>query len=272
MIRRFGRLGRLFASCLILVGCSDLFAPDVPEGAIQLTPLPAEYEDWWRLAERCSGASGEFAYVDWGVVPGVSTIPGTEGAVGTYYRNRHQIILVERGTLDGHLVRHEMLHALLRVGGHPREFFVERCGGLVSCGGPCYQEASRTGPPNSTAPIVSTRLLNIATEVWPSNVSLSTGTRGCATVVVRVGNPLSDTVRIRMTRAGTVTWSVNGLESIGDGGPLVIDSLVVLAPGAVRSYAFDCPRLIQSLGPGDHYITGRVGGRRSERVLLRITP
>ena len=157
MIRRFARSARLIAACLAVTACSDLFAPAVPEGAIQLKPVPAEYEGWWRLAERCSGTQGEFAFVGWGVVPGVSTIPGTDGAVGTYYRNYHQIILVERGTHDGHLVRHEMLHALIRVGGHPREFFVERCGGLVSCGGPCYEEATQTGPPTSNAPIVSTR-------------------------------------------------------------------------------------------------------------------
>ncbi len=272
MIRLLRGSARVGACSLLLAGCSDLFGPGVPEGAIRLLPVPAEYEDWWRLAERCSGARGEFAAVGWGVVPGAETIPGTDGAVGTYYRNRHQIILVERGTYDGHLVRHEMLHALLRVPGHPREFFVERCGGLSSCGGPCLDEALRTGPPESSAPVVGSRSLLVTAEVRPSTVSLSTGTGGCATIVVRVSNPRPEAVRIRMARIGTVGWSVDGFESSGDGGPLSIDSLVVLPPGAVRSYGFDCPRLIRALSPGDYYVTGRLGSNLSERVLLRITP
>lgn len=257
---------------VLLVGCTDLFGPGLPDGTIPLAPLPAEYEGWWDLAERCSGLQGSFDQVDWGVIPGVSTIPDTDGAVGSYYSERHQIVLVEPRVYDGHLVRHEMLHALRRAPGHPRDTFVESCGGLVSCGGPCLEEAERTGPPASTGPIVETGAMEVTAEVRPRIVSLTSGTRGCVTIVVNVRNPRDEEVRVDLSRFGTLGWSVDGLGA-GGGGRFPIDDTLVLTPGSTRSYAFDCPGpLAEGLTPGNYFVRGRFGSERSDRVLLKVTP
>jgi len=125
---RFG--GSLLAFAGILVGgCTYEPTPALPDGAVSFE-APTAYVTWWDRTSECSGISGDMARVEWYVVPDVATFPTEQGEkVGIRVRtgDRIQIVLAGQYQLHEMVVRHEMLHALLREPGHPDEYFTERC-------------------------------------------------------------------------------------------------------------------------------------------------
>jgi hypothetical protein len=125
---RFG--GSLLAFAGILVGgCTYEPTPALPDGAVSFE-APTAYVTWWDRTSECSGISGDMARVEWYVVPDAATFPTEQGdKVGIRVRtgDRIQIVLAGQYQLHEMVVRHEMLHALLREPGHPDEYFTERC-------------------------------------------------------------------------------------------------------------------------------------------------
>lgn len=103
-------------------------SPEIP-GA-EVVSAPAEYRTWWSATEQCSGLSGNYTKLEFYQVPGVSTFSSPVGTVVGLW-NRSGIanrITIAGNYLDNELVvRHEMLHALLKQNGHPAEYFVNRC-------------------------------------------------------------------------------------------------------------------------------------------------
>ena len=87
----------------------------------------------WRDVEACSGVKGSYAAVSWYVVPGGSSFlwQGQEVA-GLWTSSGNRIVLAELSVARYDVVRHEMLHAVLEVDGHPAEYFVERCGAWIT--------------------------------------------------------------------------------------------------------------------------------------------
>lgn len=127
----FGRFGgSLLAFAGILVGgCTYEPTPALPDGAVSFA-APTAYVTWWDRTSECSGISGDMARVEWYVVPDVATFPTEQGdKVGIRVRtgDRIQIVLAGQYQMHEMVVRHEMLHALLREPGHPDEYFSERC-------------------------------------------------------------------------------------------------------------------------------------------------
>ena len=114
-----------------LAACEVLGPPGaLPENAQLILP-PEEYRAWWNSTEACSGLSGRFGEIEWYVVPGASTIQTDHGPrVGVWSRSSEGTRIVLAGNYAGSelVVRHEMLHALLDRGGHPPEYFEDRCG------------------------------------------------------------------------------------------------------------------------------------------------
>jgi hypothetical protein len=103
--------------------------PALPVGAVEIA-APAIYQDWYQKTEACSGLSGRYSSLQWYVVPGVETFATEAGAkVGEWISDgtTHRIIVA--GNYQNHelVVRHELLHSLLRREGHPVEYFVDRC-------------------------------------------------------------------------------------------------------------------------------------------------
>src|SRR5260370_10316235 len=109
---------RLGASVVGLRAACEPGGLALPEGAVQFTP-PAVDAQWWALTESCSGLSGDLSAISWYVVPNARHIPaGDVSAVveGRWDSVGNRIVLADIGPRDGELVRHEMLHALLRKG------------------------------------------------------------------------------------------------------------------------------------------------------------
>ena len=80
--------------------------------------------------EACSGRTGNLATVQFYVVPGVETFETRDGPqVGVWIGEGASHRIVIAGNYQGNemVVRHELLHTLLRQTGHPEEYFVNRC-------------------------------------------------------------------------------------------------------------------------------------------------
>lgn len=136
-------LTTLFVVCAV-AACSWITAP-LPPNAERFAP-PAVYTRWWSMTEACSGRSGDLAAVHWYRVPGSSVrLDGQD--VGGYWSSGDNRIVLPKGYLDdGAAVRHEMLHALLQTGGHPRQQFLGACASLVGCAG-CAIDGGPFHPP-----------------------------------------------------------------------------------------------------------------------------
>lgn len=134
------------------LGCRVLTDPALPEGATHLTPPPV-FSRWWAMTEACSGASGDMSDITWYVANGSASISnGHEGGLAGYYSPLdNRIVLADTADISPAQIRHEMLHALLgaSISGHPREQFLGRCAGTVSCLDECISDA---GPPQPLDP------------------------------------------------------------------------------------------------------------------------
>jgi len=101
----------------------------MPEGAVPVA-APAVYREWYQRTEACSGRTGNLDAVQFYVVPGVETFETRDGPqVGVWIGEGGSHRIVIAGNYQGHemVVRHELLHTLLRQTGHPEEYFVTRC-------------------------------------------------------------------------------------------------------------------------------------------------
>jgi hypothetical protein len=81
-----------------------------------MDPLPM-YGEWWQQVEDCSGVTGRFEAVRWRVVEGEFMTWNGQKVAGVWDGQR-TIYLASVFVDAPEVVRHEMLHALLRQGSH----------------------------------------------------------------------------------------------------------------------------------------------------------
>lgn len=264
LVRRGGLLAALAGFAL---SCTNIFGPEPPEGAVSLHPLPPEYEAWWSLVEECSGLSGSMHKVVWYVVPGSATLPGFSDVAGAYLTGSHRIVLAEHAVQIGATVRHEMLHALLLGGGHPRHAFLERCGGVVTCQTACRTEAGPDLVWDLDHPRATPEELMVSAEVFPSTVSLTADSKGCFSVAVsalsREGTARTVDVRRRVL-------SISGWGRVAVDPPALADSVVALEGSRPWTWVVDCPA--PDLASGQYSVRGELDGLASEPVTLTIVP
>jgi len=134
------------------VACSSIVDPALDPRAVPFQPPPV-YARWWSMVQSCSGLQGSLSDVSWYQVPGSGTVSYSGDEVAGYWALKDsRIVLGGEAVLDGSVVRHEMLHALVRkASGHPREYFLQRCAGLVVCGPTCVADGGP--PPNIDATV-----------------------------------------------------------------------------------------------------------------------
>lgn len=189
----------LLAPVSLTAACDWPTAP-LPPGAERFDP-PAVYQQWWELTQECSGLSDSMDDINWYHVPGARTIPHERGPVtGWWSSSGNKIVLAGDARLWGDIVRHEMLHALLQRGGHPRSSFIAKCSGVVYCDQSCLTDE---GPPSPdpTAEHVAPSQLVISVEVAPSTPS-SAVMDGHFMMVIRARNPLTRSVIVDLPPAG----------------------------------------------------------------------
>jgi len=153
-----------------LAACESPTDPGLPAGAVRFDP-PSIYERWWSFTRECSARTGDMSTVSFYVVPGVATFPTGDGhdAAGMWQPDARRIVIAGLSQLRGDVVRHEMLHALLDVSGHPRGFFIQKCGGVVVCVLNCLTDAGIAPLPPSGAVTIDPSDLTVSVSVDPPN-------------------------------------------------------------------------------------------------------
>ena len=227
-----GRLPLLLA----LAACEAPTAPQLPIGAVRFTP-PSVYREWWRLTEQCSGRQGDYDAISWYVVPDANTLPGTNGLNGIWYGD-NRIVLAGAfdGIAAGDLVRHEMLHALVRDGDHPRDMFVRRCGGVVVCIKQCLSDGGPAPPPDPAARAGSARALDLTVEVVPDAPGSGTWD-GYLMMIIHAHNPASYPV---VSQTGGFGYHLRTQGSdVFYGLPVGAPEETRFAAGETKSFIFD---------------------------------
>src|SRR3954467_5989589 len=126
---------RLLCGVVLMLGTSACAAPRAagaplaPLGRSWAVPTLGLYQEWWDKTGACSGQAGKMTDVSFYAVDapsGAIELAG-EMAHAWWVREGNRIYLPANALGEEGLVRHEMLHALLKRGSHPAEVFVKAC-------------------------------------------------------------------------------------------------------------------------------------------------
>ena len=179
----------------LALACREAAAPDVPWAAMQFAP-PARFTLWWRLAQACSGTTGDLGSVTWYVVPNTNTLSYQGKQVYAYWMgDPDRIVVADVRRNDGAIIRHEMLHALLHRNGHPRAPFLTSCGGVVACDADCLADAGGYVPPPAPAPALQPR--DVGTRFEAMSLADVRDTSPVA-VMVTITNPRTEPVWVKL--------------------------------------------------------------------------
>ena len=202
------------------LSCGRLTDPPLPANAQLLIPPPV-YAVWWAMVESCSGVSGSLENIQWYSTTSLLRDPNDndETIAGYWSLAGNRIVLFANDTIAGDIVRHEMLHALLRSVGHPRVAFLQACGGVVACGQKCVSDAGPPASPAGGTPTFAPSELEVTSTLSPAAPS-SLIDEGLATFTISVHNPFSHPVVVSLpSTSGGVPVSYAGTmrESLGGG-------------------------------------------------------
>jgi hypothetical protein len=169
-----------------LFGCRDLVGPEFPGNARPMPNVPIQYATWWHTVEACSGRVGDLSTVDWYYTDGVIRVDGQDYD-GYWFESGNRIVISNSAVYYGSVVRHEMLHALLRSGGHPRQYFVDLCGAVAPCGTACSDDETARGVPAS-ARVIPTESLTVSIALAPAGAPAISIDSGWTMVMVTATN------------------------------------------------------------------------------------
>jgi hypothetical protein len=260
----------------LLGACSHIVDPPLPPGAVPFSPA-AVYARWWAMTEACSGATGSLAAVSWFETAGLLRDPDTGKIIDGYWSSAtNRIVLSADAKLDGGVVRHEMLHALIRQAGHSRAQFLGRCAGVVSCSIACVGDAGSPPPaaPGTTHVLPAT--LTIGLSVEPA-APTSTQEDGFFTITVTATNPASHPVEVLLPLPAQPpkTFAVNMTGPTGGVTDIAVEldlSAVTFAAGETKQQVFDYVVGQQggpnTRAPGTYTVIGSYGGKETAPISV----
>jgi hypothetical protein len=239
---------QLIAAVAFATACEHtLVDPALPSTAT-LYVAPSVYQKWWTMAETCSGVTRPLANVTWFYIPGVSLFQlGNQVVSGYWSAASNRIVLADNSRLDGTVVRHEMVHALIRTSGHPRSIYLEKCAGVVSCTPDCVADAGPPGTANLGYTTVPPDSLDVSIQIVPDppNVAVDSGV---FSVVISAHNRASFPVNVALPLAGGLpvapfSFEIRGLLAPGPRISGVLDmsdpSVTTFAAGETKRQYFD---------------------------------
>jgi hypothetical protein len=273
---RFG-----LCATLIFVACTSVTG--LPTGSEHFEP-PSVYGFWWTMTEECSGLTGSLADVAWFVVPNADTVSdGVENVQGYWTETNNTIVLAGNSQLTGSLVRHEMLHALLRSSHHPRLQFLGRCAGVVACIDQCIMDAGPPVAPPAGTPQVSSDSLEVTVTVTPADPGGSKYD-GFFSVIVTARNPANHAIEVILPPSGddgpsaTYSWSVrNGEGGLSSGDRAYDPSVRYFLADETKQDVADLrvgPQTTSygEIVPGEYTIVGAYGRKASAALQISLSP
>jgi hypothetical protein len=282
-------MGRLLSLFIVLaaIGCETSTAP-LPREAVQFNP-PAVYTRWWSLTQECSGLTGDLAAIRWYVVPNAGSLQLKDGSSvnGYYLRGSNRIVLDGTDALSGDLVRHEMLHALLRgpASGpsHPREMFIRRCQGVVVCVDACTTDDGPAPPPDPAAIHVPQDDVTVSIDIQPANPS-SAQDGGNFMMIITATNQLgvpiiADIQQCFLCALKTFSFRFDRTPSGGESSYDMLDDYPEqrrFAVGESKRFIFDFRNrdgeTRYNVAPGTYMFAGAYGGRWTLGVPVTVSP
>ena len=116
-IRALARVTLLVAATSI--ACEDTSGPNnVDMHGLSKYDPPLVYLEWWKDIEECSGVEGDFSRVEWFLAD--SLVVEGDFALGLWV-SPHDIYLIRTVTSTSWVVKHEMLHDLLKMKGRAHD-------------------------------------------------------------------------------------------------------------------------------------------------------
>lgn len=270
----------LLALVSTIAACSDITA--LPHGSERFDPPPL-YQKWWEMTEACSGRTGRLSDIAWYVVPGATTVSeGTGDFNGIWSPGDNTIVLAGDSRMIGTLVRHEMLHALLYDGGHPRAVFLGTCGGVVACIEECIADAGPPPTPASTTPRVPPDSIDVHIGVDPSTPN-GAMLGGWFALTVTAHNPADHAVVVLLPPSGdagpsgSFRWSLSGQSGAIYDDRAYDPGVAYFAAGETKRDVFDLfvgatTDGNSDMAPGDYIAVGGYGGHGSASVHVSLAP
>jgi hypothetical protein len=259
---------------------------EIPGNAERFTP-PAVYARWWAMTEACSGHSGNLGAVRWYRVPGSQFSYRGQPAAGYTSRYSHRIVIAEESIVQGEVVRHEMLHALLRARGHPRSQFVESCASIVACQGACLKDAGPWHPPQANYVILPPDSLDVTSRAellprepdgqrWFALEVTVRNPRNRALVVANPGHRVTPPTFGYELRGPVESWSPFRARGTGGGEVLTDSSTVFFRPFETKKFLFEL--LVASepnqthISPGTYLARGNYARHQTAYDTVLVSP
>lgn len=224
-----------------------------------MEPLPP-YRTWWSLVEDCSQLTGDFSDVRWYVSDGVTE--GGKRFSGAFVTDGNRIVLAAGHETDGGTVRHEMLHALVGKGGHPQEYFVDRCGPLTPCEKECGLTEATRGVPVGALDVVPEDLV-VTVRLEPAQPLVQVDS-GWFRVIITATNPAE--VPVWVWLPGKISFSYAERLRSGNGA-LTEEPLWAFRARESRSYIFD-----EHYPLGDYTLYAAFGGQQAAPLPFLMLP
>ena len=275
---------QIIAAVAYATACDRVVDPALPSNATVFAAPPV-YAKWWAMAESCTGVKRPLADVSWFVIPGVSLFQLGDRVVSGYWTaGSNRIVLAENSRLDGAVVRHEMVHALIRAPGHPRSAFLQKCAGIVSCTPDCVADAGPSGTDNIAYPIVPPDSLDISVQIDPDPPSLAIDS-GVFSVVVSAHNRASHPVNVALPTivagrpVAPFSFEIRALfgfaAMVGEL-DLTDASVTIFAADETKRQYFDfvigSALRNRTVSPGSYRFTGFYGARPAVLTPIVISP
>jgi hypothetical protein len=262
-------------SAAAILACGEIADPQLPSGAVPMDP-PSVYAMWWRLTEVCSGVNGDFESVRWFQLPDAPQFAVHDTLYQSYWwLNGNRIVIVGAKRFAGQLVRHEMLHALTGPH-HQREYFVDKCRGVVACEANCLKEARPLPVPKPDAPTIRATDLAVETVVESTPASAATDS-GWAAITISARNTQGFPTWVSLTPVapgqpaaatfGYVFECAVGACSGRSDYLYIFDDKIGLDAGGFRQYVFDL-----RLPSGRYSVRGFFNVDTAQRTTFEISP
>ena len=265
---------------LAIVVCTNITEPALPKDAKEFSPPPV-YSTWWNMTQACSQLTGSLSSVTWYTTEEVvHDIKSGDVIAGYWVAGSNRIVLNSSVMMNGGIVRHEMLHALVKHGGHPRNQFLGNCGGTVDCERACATDAGPYPNPPETPLLVGTESIETTMVVDPAAPTHAVD-EGRFSITVMTRNLTSHWITV--TPASGVdpdqTFSVDVHGAYGATGSNqtgVDQSERIFAPGETKKHVFDLVIGDYPFGnqllPGDYVVRGAFAGLWSTDKSFSINP
>lgn len=256
-----------------LGACTNLVDFPLDPRAEQINS-PTVYRRWWSMVESCSKLQGSFDQVSWLVVPNSDLVDRDGKYVAAYWAPvSNRIILAGNEEFNGSIVRHEMLHALIGPrSGHPREYFIDLCGGVVSCGPDCVSDAGAAPPPPTNAIVVDRDKLRLDASLIPAEPSAS-AEEGMFTVAVTATNPNTYPIVIQLEsiqRNEAFSYTLSGDDLVGQSERIFDASQTYFRGGETKRRYFDLTLTgnagARAIAPGSYTLVGGFNGVKTDPV------